>query len=71
MKNKEYFIKVIKSFSLTEEESIVFIDLVEKLKPTKKQTDHINSEYNKSIPFEGGYIAGEVLTILSNTFNPQ
>lgn len=71
MKNKEYFINRVKDFGLTEEESIVFVNLIEKLKPLKKQLNHINKEYNKSLPFEGGYMTDEILTILSNTFNPQ
>lgn len=54
MKNKEIYVKVLQERGLSKSEAETFMDLLNKINPTKEDFDSFEYEMNQGICFEGG-----------------
>jgi hypothetical protein len=62
MPGLEYNVKALRERGLSADEALAFINLLNKITPTKEDTKGFYTEMDEGIPFEGGMGFTEALT---------
>jgi hypothetical protein len=68
---RKYNLETLTQRGLTETEANVFLDLLEKIKPTDEDLEGFYTEMENGIPFEGGMGFSEALTGLKESMGEE